>query len=123
MLVRRQQGHLGALPLETNPHWSNRWWTPLVERDVPTEEPVVEAPPTGEEPAVEHPTSGCKWPLDSQEEDRMEVHAPRMILATGDGIAVGACTVKMVGGRRRRVLRATPRESIMIRKLRKCIII
>ena len=49
----------------------------LIEKDVAAEESVVEVPPTREEPAVEHPTSVRSWPLDSQEEDQVEVHAPK----------------------------------------------
>ena len=48
----------------------------LVEGDAAMEEPAMEAPPTGEELAAEHPTLGCEWPPDTQEEDRVEVHAP-----------------------------------------------
>ena len=46
--------------------------TPVV-----VEGPVVEVPLTREEPAAEHPITGCSWPLDSQEEDQVEVHAPK----------------------------------------------
>ena len=49
----------------------------LVEEDAAAEEPMVEVPPTMEEPAAEHPTSGCGWPANSQEEDQVEVHAPK----------------------------------------------
>ena len=51
--------------------------TSLIEKDVAAEEPMVEVPPTSEEPAAEHPVSVCSWPLDSQEEDQVEVHIPK----------------------------------------------
>ena len=49
----------------------------LIEKDAVVEERMVEVPPTREEPAAEHPASVRSWPLDSQEEDQVEVHAPK----------------------------------------------
>ena len=49
----------------------------LIEKDAVVEEPMVEVPPTREEPATECPALVCSWPLDSQEEDQVEVHTPK----------------------------------------------
>ena len=83
----------------------------------------MEAPPTGEEPAVEHPLWGASGPQTPKRKTEWRSMPPRMIPTTGDGNVAGVCTAQTVGGRRRRVLRAMPRKSIMIRKLRQCIII
>ena len=48
----------------------------LIEKNAAAEESMVEVPPTREESAAEHPASVHSWPLDSKEEDQVEVHAP-----------------------------------------------
>ena len=94
-----------------------------LEGDLVVEEPVMEAPPTGEEPAVQHSASGCNGPQTPRKKTEWRSTSLRMILTTSDSVAVGPCTIWTVGGRRRRALKAMPRKSIMIRKLRKCVII
>ena len=66
-------GHTPESPLLVEPMADGS----LIEKDVAAEEPMVEVPPTREEPAAEHPASVRLWPPDSQEEDQVEVHAPK----------------------------------------------
>ena len=68
-----EDGHILESPVLGEP----MVYSSLIEKDVAAEEPMVEVPPTKEEPAVKHPVLVHLWPPDSQEEDQVEVHAPK----------------------------------------------